>query len=254
VSEAAAPGGRRSLLVAGLVLLGAAVSAAVAVELLYPGGVIAFIRAALDVFLHLDQHLAKWTADRGPWVYVILAAIIFCETGLVVTPFLPGDSLLFAAGALAALDGSPLNVWFMVALLSAAAILGDAVNYAIGYRVGPKVFDRPDSRLLNPRHLRKAQAFYEKYGGRTIILARFVPIVRTFAPFVAGIGKMAYRRFAAFNVVGGVVWCAIFLLAGYFFGNIPAIKRNFHIVIVAIIAISLAPIAIEWWRARRAAT
>ncbi len=210
------------------------------------------IRDLIDVFLHLDKYLSAWTADRGAWVYLILIAIIFCETGLVVAPFLPGDSLLFAAGALTALDGSPLNVWVLIAALSAAAIVGDAVNYAIGRRIGPKVFARTDSRLLNAKHLQRAQAFYDKYGGRTIVLARFMPIIRTFAPFVAGIGKMPYRRFAMFNVAGGTVWVASFLLAGHWFGNIPAIKRNFHIVIVAIVAISVAPIAIEWWRSRRA--
>jgi membrane-associated protein len=209
------------------------------------------VRDLIDVFLHLDQYLQAWTADRGAWVYLILFTIVFCETGLVVTPFLPGDSLLFAAGALTAMERSPLDVWILVVLLTVAAIVGDAVNYAIGRRVGPKVFRRTDSRLLNVAHLRRAQAFYDRYGGRTIILARFVPIIRTFAPFVAGIGKMAYRRFAAFNVVGGLVWVASFTLAGHWFGNIPAIKRNFHVVILAILVISVVPIAIEWWRARR---
>lgn len=205
----------------------------------------------VDVFLHLDQHLQVWTLDLGAWVYIILIAIVFCETGLVVTPFLPGDSLLFAAGALAAVDGSPLHVGLMIALLTAAAIVGDAVNYAVGRRIGPKVFTRENSRLLNIRHLRRAQQFYDQYGGRTIILARFVPIVRTFAPFVAGVGMMEYRRFAAFNVVGGVVWVTLFTLAGYWFGNLPVIKRNFHVVILVIIAISVAPIMIEAWRGRR---
>jgi len=211
------------------------------------------LRDAIDIFLHLDQHLQAWTADRGPWVYLILFAIIFCETGLVVMPFLPGDSLLFAAGALAAMDGSPLHPAVLVGLLAAAAILGDAVNYAVGYRLGPKVFSR-DSRLLNRKHLQRAQDFYEKYGGRTIILARFLPIIRTFAPFVAGIGKMQYRRFALFNVTGGVVWVASFILAGYWFGNIPAIKRNFHVVILVIILISVAPIVVEYVRNRRKRT
>jgi membrane-associated protein len=210
------------------------------------------IRDLIDVFVHLDQYLQVWTADRGAWVYLILFVIVFCETGLVITPFLPGDSLLFAAGALTAMDGSPLEISVLIVLLITAAIVGDALNYAIGRQIGPKVFHRTDSKLLNIHHLRRAHEFYEKYGGRTIILARFIPIIRTFAPFVAGVGLMSYRRFAAFNVVGGILWVTSFSLAGYWFGNIPAIKRNFHIVILAIVAISVAPIAIEWWRARRA--
>ena len=169
----------------------------------------------------------------------------------MVTPFLPGDSLLFAIGALAAIDGSPIHVGFAIVLLSIAAVLGDAVNYGIGYRVGPKVFTSETSRLLNKEHLVRTQRFYEKYGGKTIILARFMPIVRTFAPFVAGIGKMTYGHFAAYNVVGGVVWVTSFTLAGYFFGNVPVVKRNFHFVIVAIIVISVMPPIIEFLRARR---
>src|SRR5262249_22994789 len=154
---------------------------------------------------------------------LLLFVIVFCETGLVVTPFLPGDSLLFAVGALAAMDGSPLHIYVILVLLSLAAIAGDAVNYAIGYRVGPKVFTSETSRLLNKQHLLRAQAFYEKYGGKTIILARFMPVIRTFAPFVAGIGKMRYARFALFNVFGGVLWVSAFLLGGYYFGNFPMV-------------------------------
>ena len=209
------------------------------------------IQHAIDIFLHLDTHLNDLATALGPWLYILLFAIIFAETGLVVTPFLPGDSLLFAIGALAAIDGSPIHVGFAIVLLAIAAVLGDAVNYAIGYRVGPKVFTSETSRLLNKEHLVRTQRFYEKYGGKTIILARFMPIVRTFAPFVAGIGKMTYGHFAAYNVVGGVVWVTAFTLAGYFFGNVPVVKRNFHFVIVAIIVISVMPPIIEFLRARR---
>ncbi|MGD9764177.1 MAG: DedA family protein [Candidatus Binatia bacterium] len=212
-----------------------------------------FIKEAIDIFLHLDSHLNDLSIALGPWLYVVLFLIIFCETGLVVTPFLPGDSLLFAVGALAATDGSPLSPGTIVVLLSIAAILGDAVNYAIGYRVGPKVFSSETSRLLNKEHLVRTQRFYEKYGGKTIILARFIPIVRTFAPFVAGIGKMRYAQFAAYNIVGGIVWVTSFTIAGYFFGNVPVVKRNFHIVILAIIIISVMPPIIEYLRARREA-
>lgn len=209
------------------------------------------IQHALDIFLHLDTHLNDLAAALGPWLYIVLFLIIFAETGLVVTPFLPGDSLLFAIGALAAIDGSPIHVWSAILLLCIAAILGDGVNYAIGYRVGPKVFTSETSRLLNKEHLNRTQRFYEKYGGKTIILARFMPIVRTFAPFVAGIGKMRYSHFAAYNVVGGIVWVTAFTLAGFFFGNVPVVKRNFHVVIVAIIVISVMPPIIEYLRARR---
>lgn len=209
------------------------------------------IQHAIDIFLHLDTHLNDLATALGPWLYILLFAIIFAETGLVVTPFLPGDSLLFAIGALAALDGSPIHVGLAVILLGIAAVLGDAANYAIGYRVGPKVFTSETSWLLNKEHLERTQRFYEKYGGKTIILARFMPIVRTFAPFVAGIGKMTYGHFAAYNVVGGAIWVTAFTLAGYFFGNVPVVKRNFHFVIVAIIIISVMPPIIEFVRARR---
>ena len=205
----------------------------------------------IDIVLHLDAHLNQWAADLGPWTYVLLFAIIFAETGLVVTPFLPGDSLLFAVGALSATEGSPIKVVQVTLLLLVAAIVGDAVNYSIGKKVGPKVFDRPDSRFLKQEHLRKTQRFYEKHGGKTIVIARFVPIVRTFAPFVAGIGQMQYRRFALFNVTGGIAWVVGFIGAGYLFGNLPIVKQNFHIVIVGIIVLSILPAVIEWWRARR---
>ncbi len=205
----------------------------------------------LDYFLHLDQYLNQAVVALGPWFYGLLFAIVFCETGLVVTPFLPGDSLLFAVGALAAGEGSPISLALAIGLLIVAAILGDAVNYAIGYRVGPAIFRREDSRWLNRKHLVKTQQFYEKYGAKTIVIARFVPIVRTFAPFVAGIGKMSYRRFAAYNVVGGVVWVVLFTLAGFHFGDLPWVKTNFHYVIVAIIVLSVIPPIVEILRSRR---
>jgi membrane-associated protein len=210
-----------------------------------------WIRQIIDFVLHLDRHLDVLVTDYGAWTYAILFLIIFCETGLVVTPFLPGDSLLFAVGALAA--GGSLKVHFLFWLLLAAAVLGDTVNYQIGHFLGPKVWSRPDSRWLKREHLERTHAFYEKYGGKTIILARFVPIVRTFAPFVAGVGSMTYTRFLAFNVVGGVVWVALLLYAGYFFGTRPFVKENFGLVVIAIIVISILPAVWEIWRARRAA-
>jgi membrane-associated protein len=184
----------------------------------------------------------------GPGLYVLLFAIIFAETGLVITPFLPGDSLLFAVGAVAATPGSPVSLPLVAALLIVAAILGDAVNYAVGFYLGPKVFHREDSRLLNRKHLLEAQRFYERYGGKTIILARFIPIIRTFAPFVAGIGRMNYFRFACYNALGGILWVLICLLAGYWFGGRAFVQKNFELVLVAIIAISLMPAAIEFTR------
>lgn len=213
--------------------------------------IIELFTKAIDIFLHLDQHLDSWTAALGIWLYLILFLIVFCETGLVVTPFLPGDSLLFAVGALTGRDGSPIDLPIVIVLLIVAGVLGDAVNYSIGYRVGPKVFNREDSFWLNKKHLLKAQAFYEKYGGKTIIIARFVPIVRTFAPFVAGIGKMQYRRFALFNVSGAVAWVLIFTVLGRAFGEHPAVKKNFQYVILAIIILSVMPAVIEFVRERR---
>jgi membrane-associated protein len=200
-----------------------------------------------DLFLHLDVHLNQWAGVLGVWLYVVLFVIIFCETGLVVTPFLPGDSLLFAVGALAATPGSPLSLPWLIGLLIVAAVSGDAVNYALGYYVGPKVFRYENSWLFNKNYLLRAQAFYEKYGSKTIILARFVPIVRTFAPFVAGIGKMRYRKFALYNVVGGVAWVLICLGSGWLFGNIEWVKKNFEVVILAIILISVLPMAYEFF-------
>lgn len=210
-----------------------------------------WLSALLDLFLRLDVHLAAWTARLGPWTYVLLFVIVFCETGLVVTPFLPGDSLLFAAGALTALEGSALHVGRVMAVLIVAAVAGDAVNYAIGRRLGPRVFTREGSRLLDKRHLDRTQRFYERHGGKTIVLARFVPIVRTFAPFVAGVGRMPYRRFVLYNVAGAIAWVVACVVGGYLFGNVPAVQRNFHWVVVAIIVISLVPVAVEWIRAKR---
>jgi membrane-associated protein len=200
------------------------------------------------IISHLDTHLVAWSQSMGPWLYVLLFAIIFCETGLVVTPFLPGDSLLFAVGALCALGG--LNIAIVTPLLLLAAILGDAVNYFVGLTVGPKVFTSETSKLLNRSHLLRTQAFYDRYGGKTIIIARFIPIVRTFAPFVAGIGKMQYRRFLSFNVVGAVAWVVLFVPAGYVFGNLEIVKKSFHLVIFAIIGLSVLPAVIEFARER----
>jgi len=204
----------------------------------------------VDFFLHLDRHLAEVIQAYGTWTYALLFTIVFLETGLVVTPILPGDSLLFAAGSFAALGA--LDVSLLFVLLSVAAILGDTVNYAIGHYLGPKVFHYERSRFFNPDHLRKTHRFYEKYGGKTIIIARFVPIVRTFAPFVAGIGRMSYGKFLSYNVFGGVGWVALFVFGGYFFGNIPFVKKNFSLVIIAIILISLIPVVVEILKHRKA--
>lgn len=211
------------------------------------------LRNFFDILLHLDKHLNEWAGTMGGWLYGLLFAIIFCETGLVVTPFLPGDSLLFAVGALAATDGSPINIVLVVALLFVAGVAGDAVNYSIGRRIGPAAFKSESSWLLNKKHLERTQAFYEKHGGKTIILARFMPIIRTFAPFVAGIGQMRYRRFATFNVAGAALWVTSFTVLGYAFGNVPAVKKNFTLVIGAIIVVSVLPGFVEFVRARRAA-
>lgn len=209
----------------------------------------------IDIFLHLDKHLVEVVHDYGFLTYLILFLIIFCETGLVVTPFLPGDSLLFAAGALAAIDTTgTLNLVTLEILLCIAAIAGDTVNYLIGAYLGANLLERERIPLIKREHIERTQHFYEKYGGKAIILARFVPIVRTFAPFVAGIGKMDYRRFIAYNVLGGIFWITLFLVSGYLFGNIPVIKNNFSFVTIAIILISVAPIAIEMLRNRRPRT
>jgi membrane-associated protein len=213
--------------------------------------IIALVLNFIDTILHLDVHLNEWITLFGPTMYVILFLIIFCETGLVVTPILPGDSLLFALGALTAVDNAYLSYPILMISLIVAAILGDATNYAIGSYLGQKVY-KMNSRFIKKEHLEKTQQFYEKYGAKTIVLARFVPIVRTFAPFVAGIGKMNYSRFATYNIFGGVIWVAIFLTAGRVFGNIPAVKQNFHIVIFGIIGVSVLPILLEWNASRKA--
>lgn len=201
--------------------------------------------------LHLEDHLAELVQQYGTLTYAILFAIIFLETGVVVTPFLPGDSLLFAAGAVAAIDGPDgLNVWLLFALLAVAAVLGDTVNYWIGHKVGPRAFSG-NVRFLKKEHLERTERFYAKYGAKTIFLARFVPIVRTFAPFVAGVGTMEYRTFITYNIAGGLVWTSMFIFLGYFFGNIPVVKDNFSIVIVAIIVLSVLPILYELVMARR---
>ena len=211
-----------------------------------------FLSDALSLFLHLDRHLAELASQYGGWLYAILFLIIFCETGLVVTPFLPGDSLLFAAGSLAALASSDLDIHALFLLLTAAAIIGDTVNYAAGHYFGEKVFS-PDARVLKQAYLDRTHQFFERHGGKTIVIARFAPIVRTFAPFVAGAGSMNYSRFLFYNVTGAIAWTASFLYGGYFFGNLPFVKQNFSLVILAIILLSLMPGVIEYWRHRRAA-
>lgn len=211
----------------------------------------------LDWFLHVDDQLVEIANNYQGWTYAILFAIVFCETGLVVTPFLPGDSLLFAAGAVAANPKTGLNVWYLCGLLFVAAVLGDTVNYHVGRYLGPRVLSGKLSRWLNPKHLEKTQHFFEYYGAKTIVLARFVPIVRTFAPFVAGIGKMDYRKFLFYNVVGGAFWVMSMTFAGYWFGNWPIVKENFELVVIAIVFVSILPAMIEyarhWYQARRLA-
>jgi membrane-associated protein len=202
-----------------------------------------------DFFVHLDRHLGVIIQSFRSWTYFIFFLVIFCETGLVVTPFLPGDSLLFGLGTFAALGF--LQIEWLLILLSIAAVAGNTVNYAIGNFVGPKVFHKENVRFLNKEYLNRAHEFYEKHGGKTIVLARFIPIIRTFAPFVAGIGKMTYVRFTLYNVLGSVAWITIFVVGGYYFGNLPFVKRNFTIVIFAIIIISVLPIVIEYFRQRR---
>jgi membrane-associated protein len=200
------------------------------------------------------ETINEYASSMGPWLYVVLFTIIFAETGLVVTPFLPGDSLLFAVGAVAAAPGSPVHIGLTAVLLVVAAVVGDAANYAIGYLVGPRIFSREKSRFLNKKHLMRAHDFYEHYGAITIVLARFIPIIRTFAPFVAGIAKMTYRKFFLYNVAGGAAWILLFLIAGWLFGGIPLVKANFRYVIAAIIVISVLPGVVEFvreWRRRK---
>ncbi len=206
------------------------------------------IKSFIELFIHLDKYLNVIIQNYGVWTYLLLFLIIFCETGLVVTPLLPGDSLLFAAGTFAALGS--LEVGWLFVLLSVAAIAGDTVNYWIGHYVGPKVFSKEGVRFLNKEYLDRAHRFYEKHGGKTIVIARFIPIIRTFAPFVAGIGRMTYGHFIIYNVLGGIAWIAIFLFGGYYFGNLPVVKRNFTMVILAIIFISVLPGVIEFLNQR----
>ena len=210
-----------------------------------------FLALLWDFAVHLDAHLASFVAEHGVWVYALLFAIVFCETGLVVTPFLPGDSLLFVVGALAAAGG--MDIVLVMVLLVTAALSGDNVNYWIGRWAGPKVFRAEDSRWLNRRHLERTHAFYERHGGKAIIIARFVPIVRTYVPFVAGIGAMPYARFLAFSVAGALLWVVSLCLAGYWFGNLPLVKDNLAVAIMVIVAVSVLPIAVEFLRARRRA-
>jgi membrane-associated protein len=202
----------------------------------------------VDLMLHLDTHLAALVVQYGAWGYAILFAIVFCETGLVVTPFLPGDSLLFVAGALAAAGG--MQIGLLIVLLVIAAVLGDAVNYTVGAWFGPKVFRWESSRFFNRSAFDRTHAFYERHGGKTVIIARFMPLIRTFAPFVAGVARMRYARFAMFNVSGALLWVVSLTLAGYWFGNLPWVKQNLTLVILAIIAISLAPVAVAWVKSK----
>jgi membrane-associated protein len=203
----------------------------------------------MDIVLHLDKHLYVLVSTYGVWINVILFLIVFAETGFVATPFLPGDSLLFAAGAIAATGA--MNIYALVAILVTAAILGDTANYWIGFHAGPKIFRKQKSLLFNPEYLNKTYKFFEKYGGKTIIIARFIPIIRTFAPFVAGIGRMSYLRFALYNIVGGIFWVPLFCFMGYFLGNLPIIKQNFSCMIIAIIILSFVPGFIEYFKHHR---
>jgi membrane-associated protein len=207
------------------------------------------IKIIIDFLLHLDKYLGAIVQDYGILTYAILFLIILCETGLVITPFLPGDSLIFAAGAFAALGS--LNVYWLFIILSAAAIIGDTINYWAGHFVGPKIFYKETGFFLNKKYLEQTRQFYEKHGGKTIIIARFLPIIRTFAPFVAGIGKMSYRRFISYNVFGGIFWAGLFSFGGYFFSTISTVKENFTLVIAAIILISFSPMLIEFFRHRK---
>ena len=209
-----------------------------------------FIHFIIDFILHIDLHLAELVAAYGMWIYAILFLIIFCETGLVVTPFLPGDSLLFVAGALASLPTNSMNVHLLVLLLCIAAIVGDGVNYFIGRFFGEKLFSNPDSKIFKQSYLDKTHAFYEKHGGKTIVLARFVPIIRTFAPFVAGMGRMNYSYFVLYNVVGGIVWVCSFAYLGYFFGGLEIVQENLKLLLVIIILVSILPIIIEFVRSK----
>lgn len=210
------------------------------------------IHLVINFILHIDTHLAALFNQYGLWIYGILFLIIFCETGLVVTPFLPGDSLLFAAGALVV--GTVLDVNIMALVVISAAVLGNIVNYTIGRFFGKQLFKNPDSKIFRQDYLAKAQFFYDKHGGKAIVMTRFVPIIRTFAPFVAGMGGMKYPRFLAFNLIGALLWVVLFLYAGYFFGNIPSVRKNFTMLILGILVISILPIIYEAWKARRSSS
>jgi membrane-associated protein len=205
----------------------------------------------LHIVLHLNLYLGQVAEAYGSWIYLLLFLIIFCETGLVVTPFLPGDALLFTIGTLTALNG-PLNLWIILLLLTAAGILGHTVNYWIGNKIGQKLFSNPQSRIFNRKHLEQTHAFYERHGAKTIMLSRFIPLIRTFAPFVAGMGSMSYRKFFAYNVIGAFVWVFGIVLLGHFFGNIPYVQKNFSLVILAIVVVSMIPPALEIFRGLRA--
>lgn len=210
----------------------------------------------IEIVLHLNKYLPQWAHTMGPTLYIVLFLVIFCETGLVVTPFLPGDSLLFATGAVCSMvnpetQTHALEIQLIIPLLLGAAILGDLTNYTIGRFIGPRIFTSETSRLLNKKHLMRTQGFYERHGGKAIIIARFAPILRTFAPFVAGIGQMKFRRFIGYSVTGGTGWITAFTLAGYFFGESEVVKRNFHLVIIAIVGISLLPAIIEFMKGRQ---
>ena len=210
-----------------------------------------YIQSFIGFFLHLDVHLSELTRDYGSWIYGILFLIVFCETGLVVTPFLPGDSLLFVAGAISSVGSNHINVHLMAVLLIFAAVLGDACNYFIGKFFGEKLFSNPASKIFKQSYLKKTQDFYEKHGGKTIIIARFVPIIRTFAPFVAGMGRMRYARFLSYNIIGGIAWVLIFTYAGYFFGELEFVKKNLTVLVFVIIFISVLPAVFEVWRNTR---
>ncbi|NTU57970.1 MAG: DedA family protein [Chlorobiaceae bacterium] len=207
----------------------------------------------IDLILHIDKHLQLLASEYGLWLYAILFAIVFCETGFVVLPLLPGDSLLFAAGSLASMPMSQLNPHILFAIFSCAAILGDTLNYWIGHKLGPKVFQYEKSRFFNPEHLKKTNAFFARYGGKTVIIARFIPVVRTFAPFVAGVGAMSYSRFIVYNIIGGLLWVGLFSYSGFYFGQLPFVQSNFKLLIIAIILISLLPPVVEYLKHRLAA-
>jgi membrane-associated protein len=210
------------------------------------------VKILLDIILHIDTFISAQLTLWGAWMYVVLFLVIFCETGLVVTPFLPGDSLLFAAAAVAARSGSPLNIWLLLVVLIGAALLGDTANYWIGAKLGPRLLRNPDSRIFKKEYLDKTHAFFERYGGKAIILGRFVPFVRTFAPFLAGLGEMHYQSFLEFNVIGGAAWVGLFVGAGYFFGRIKIVEENLTLVLLGVIVVTTIPIVVEYVRSRRA--